>query len=262
MALARCIYAALAGSECLILDDPIKALDPATAAKCWDQGIKGTMAGKTRVLVVNSQMLQRFASDGQVNRLIIVEKDAADGVGRITYNGKPSDLPQTIQTRLGDGYDLSSETAAKTAAKMAAPTDAASLAAAIKAGEPADAGAAEETAAAVPAAAAAQPAAKEEEEEEEEEEKDPPKGSISGAVIAYCKQMGPWILVSAAGMIATQAAELGLYGWYEHWAADTFRFGFRKNYAIAIAVVIGAQVSHGLLVQLQSLWRIPTAAVG
>ena len=34
VALARCIYAALAGSECLILDDPIKALDPATAAKC------------------------------------------------------------------------------------------------------------------------------------------------------------------------------------------------------------------------------------
>ena len=61
VALARCIYAALAGSECLILDDPIKALDPATAAKCWDEGIKGTMAGKTRVLVVNSQMLQRFA---------------------------------------------------------------------------------------------------------------------------------------------------------------------------------------------------------
>jgi hypothetical protein len=38
-------------------------------------------------------------------------------------------------------------------------------------------------------------------------------------------------------MIATQAAELGLYAWYEHWAQDTFRFGFRKNYAIAIAVV-------------------------
>jgi hypothetical protein len=42
-------------------------------------------------------------------------------------------------------------------------------------------------------------------------------------------------------MIATQAAELGLYGWYEHWAKDTFKLGFRKNYAIAIAVVIGAQ---------------------
>jgi ABC-type transport system involved in cytochrome bd biosynthesis fused ATPase/permease subunit len=58
VALARCIYAALAGSECLILDDPIKALDPATAARCWEQGIKGAMRGKTRVLVVNSQMLQ------------------------------------------------------------------------------------------------------------------------------------------------------------------------------------------------------------
>ena len=44
-----------------ILDDPLKALDPATAAKCWDHGIKGTMSGKTRVLVVNSQMLERFA---------------------------------------------------------------------------------------------------------------------------------------------------------------------------------------------------------
>ena len=58
-----------------MISDPIKALDPATAARCWDMGIKGTMAGKTRVLVVNSQMLQRFASDSAVSRLIIVEND-------------------------------------------------------------------------------------------------------------------------------------------------------------------------------------------
>ena len=78
VALARCIYASLAGSEAVILDDPIKALDPATAALCWQQAIKGTMAGKTRVLVVNSQMLQRFASDKAVDRLIIVEKGDDD----------------------------------------------------------------------------------------------------------------------------------------------------------------------------------------
>ena len=41
-----------------------------TAARCWESGIKGTMAGKTRVLVVNSQMLQRFASDSAVDRSV------------------------------------------------------------------------------------------------------------------------------------------------------------------------------------------------
>ena len=242
VALARCIYAALAGSECLILDDPIKALDPATAAKCWDQGIKGTMAGKTRVLVVNSQMLQRFASDSQVSRLIIVEKDDA-GAGHITYNGKPSDVPQAIQTRLGDGYSMqSSEAAAAKLATATAAANTAAVAAAVKAAsEEADP---EKTAAAAKqeddkaAAAPVKPVAK---PEAKKEEVQPNKGSIPGAVVAYCKRMGPWILVSAVGMIATQAAELGLFAWYEHWAKDTFLFGFRKNYAIAIAVMIGAQ---------------------
>eukprot|EP01043_Picozoa_sp_COSAG02_P076520 COSAG02_NODE_16296_length_1095_cov_1.394578_1_plen_89_part_01 len=59
---------------------------------------------------------------------------------------------------------------------------------------------------------------------------EPKKGSLVAAVIGYCKRMGPWIILSVVGMVATQAAELGLYAWYEHWAKDTFKFGFRKNY--------------------------------
>jgi ABC-type multidrug transport system fused ATPase/permease subunit len=98
VALARCIYASLAGSETIILDDPLKALDPVTAEKCWNTGIKGTLSGKTRVIVLNSQMVSRFASDNAVNRLIIV-----DG-GQIAYNGEPGLLPKELQTRLGDGY--------------------------------------------------------------------------------------------------------------------------------------------------------------
>ena len=240
VALARCIYAALAGSECLILDDPIKALDPATAAKCWDNGIKGTMAGKTRVLVVNSQMLQRFASDSEVSRLIIVEKDDENGAGHITYNGKPSDVPQTIQTRLGDGYAMQSSEAA--AANVAAKEKAAAEARAEAAPEKTAAEKQEEEKVAAvkavkAAVKAAIPATK-------KEEPQPTKGSIPGAVVAYCKRMGPWIVVSAVGMIATQAAELGLYAWYEHWAKDTFKIGFRKNYAIAIFVMVGAQFTR------------------
>ena len=100
VALARCIYASLHGSEAIILDDPLKALDPKTAVKCWNTGIKGTLSGKTRVIVLNTQMLQRFASDDAVDRLVIVE------AGRITFNGKPSDMPKEHQDRLGEGYSV------------------------------------------------------------------------------------------------------------------------------------------------------------
>ena len=68
------------------------------AVKCWSTGIKGTLSGKTRVIVLNTQMLQRFASDAAVDRLVIVE------AGRVTFNGRPGDMPQEHQDRLGEGY--------------------------------------------------------------------------------------------------------------------------------------------------------------
>jgi hypothetical protein len=40
----------------VILDDPLKALDPATAERCWVTGIKGTLSGKTRVLARASHL--------------------------------------------------------------------------------------------------------------------------------------------------------------------------------------------------------------
>ena len=51
-------------------------------------------------------MLQRFANDKAVDRLIIVENDGDNTSGRITYNGPPSELPQSVQSRLGDGYSI------------------------------------------------------------------------------------------------------------------------------------------------------------
>ena len=86
------------------------------------------MAGKTRVLVVNSQMLQRFASDPAVDRLILIENAPAagtaavggGGVGRIAYSGKPWGVPPSLQARLGDGYALGTAPAPAPAAAAAA----------------------------------------------------------------------------------------------------------------------------------------------
>lgn len=125
VALARCFYASLAGSECVILDDPIKALDPATAAKCWESGIKGTLSGKTRVLVVNSQMLQRFATDKAVTRLVLVAKDDDNASGKIVYNGKPGGIPKELAAKLGDGYDIDFSEEAIKKAEAAAEAQAA-----------------------------------------------------------------------------------------------------------------------------------------
>ena len=253
VALARCIYAALAGAECLILDDPIKALDPATAAKCWDQGIKGTMAGKTRVVVVNSQMLPRFASDSAVTRLIIVDKDheasTEDGTpGKIVYNGPPDGMSDELVAKLGGGYKIDFSDAAieeLKAADVADTTEAADKSetsddAATETLDSTEAVDSPETPGSVenviePAVSPlkeskeASPSGSSGEEVKEE----PKNGSIVAGIISYCKRMGPWIILSAVGMVATQAAELGLYAWYEHWAKDTFKFGFRKNYLIA-----------------------------
>lgn len=289
VALARCIYAALAGSECLILDDPIKALDPATAARCWDLGIKTAMAGKTRVVVVNSQMLQRFASDSAVTRLVIIE--GGDSAGRITYNGKPADMPQTIQNRLGDGYcmaqcitntlDESVRTQAPDSEALTKKPELQASMVHFYSGDGQELPLVEEyskgeasmvdfysqggqehalvewySADRVRGLArqthrnAADTAGNSKARDESSTERPKPKmaeknkGSIPGSVVAYCRRMGLWIVVSAAGMMATQAAGLGLYAWYEHWAKDTFKFGFARNYVIAILAMLGAQVTR------------------
>lgn len=280
VALARCIYAALAGSECLILDDPIKALDPATAARCWELGIKTAMAGKTRVVVVNSQMLQRFASDSAVTRLLIIEGGGTAGsVGRITYNGSPAGMPQAIQDRLGEGYCMTSSPAAAQGISHTPPVDK-SVRKVVPASETnttslttkleLDASMVEfysqcgqeyalvewysanngrgvtkktqKNAFDVGNTKAKGEDSSTERAKPKKAEKN--KGSIPGSVVAYCRRMGLWVVVSAAGMMATQAAGLGLYAWYEHWAKDTFKFGFARNYAIAIFAMLGAQVTR------------------
>lgn len=272
-----------------MISDPIKALDPATAARCWDMGIKGTMAGKTRVLVVNSQMLQRFASDSAVSRLIIVENDGT-AAGCVTYNGPPSDMPLEIQERLGDGYFMAESPTVAPAEpeEPEEPEEPAQAEPEVEAEPEEEAAQTGKTSAdasmvdyyskdasgnkepsldkegysspAKPAAAGTEGSAEQEQPKKESAAKDSKaaakpkaaketvksKGSIPGSVVAYCRRMGVWIVVSAAGMVATQAAGLGLYAWYEHWAADTFKFGFRKNYVIAIIAMLGAQLTRFL----------------
>ena len=67
------------------------------------------------MLVVNSQMLQRFATDTAVTRLIIVDKDGDNASGKILYNGPPNGMSDELVASLGDGYtiDFSAEGIAK-----------------------------------------------------------------------------------------------------------------------------------------------------
>eukprot|EP01043_Picozoa_sp_COSAG02_P009580 COSAG02_NODE_327_length_24561_cov_92.867754_19_plen_797_part_00 len=249
VALARCIYAALAGSECVILDDPIKALDPHTAAKCWDN-MKDVMAGKTRVMVVNSQMLQRFASDKAVSRLVIIENTGDGTPGRITYNGKPSDMPISLQQSLGDGYVMLDEappvelgTSDASAEKTAAKGDVKGTPSSSK----------EETKVAPESPGARHDRVIKEKKEGGKTSKnakqgskndgEKKKGSIAAAVTAYCRRMGPWILVSACGNVLSQTAGLGLFWWNEKWANDSWGLGFVSNYVIAVGFMVGAQVA-------------------
>jgi ABC-type multidrug transport system fused ATPase/permease subunit len=253
VALARCIYASLAGSECVILDDPIKALDPHTAAKCWDN-MKDAMAGKTRVMVVNSQMLQRFASDKAVTKLIIIENDGDGTAGRISYNGKPHGMPHSLQQSLGDGYTMMEEPPA-----LEASGDATPRATPEKKKAPAV-----DTAEATPASSAKtvpeSPGARHDREMREKKSKQKSsdakkkdgdgkrkpkkKGSIPAAVTAYCRRMGPWIIASAVGNVLTQTAGLTLFWWNEKWALDSWGLGFRRNYAIAIVFMLFAQATR------------------
>ena len=243
VALARCIYASLAGSEAVILDDPIKALDPATAALCWQQAIKGTMAGKTRVLVVNSQMLQRFASDKAVDRLIIVEKGGDDQPGRVTFNGKPSEMPASIPERLGDGYRIPDEPVEE----PDEPTDDAMMVGYYV-------GNGEEPSVAACYSGAGKGGPKEEPEaagKKKDKKKKRQKyklkgdkGTVFAAVTNYCRRMGPWIVISGVLMGANQAANIVTYRWNSVLAANPQRF--RVNYAIAIVLMVAAQAVRAL----------------
>eukprot|EP01043_Picozoa_sp_COSAG02_P016625 COSAG02_NODE_736_length_17865_cov_9.190420_5_plen_325_part_00 len=217
------------------------------------------MAGKTRVLVVNSQMLMRFASDQAVDRLIIVENEGEGDItpGRITYNGPPSELPECVEARLGDGYSISPRAGADCEGKTQLLAEAGGTA--FKPSEKIlgdeTSTTSEEQKTEVEAEASEQKSVKETptaattttKEKLKDQTKPPPakaQVSIPGAVVGYLTRMGPWIVVSSGLMIATQASGLALYAWYEHWANDTFKLGFRKNYLIAIAAVVGEQVTR------------------
>jgi ABC-type multidrug transport system ATPase subunit len=245
VALARCIYAALAGSECVILDDPIKALDPHTAAKCWDN-MKDVMAGKTRVMVVNSQMLQRFASDKAVSRLIIIESTGDRTPGRITYNGKPSEMPISLQQSLGDGYAMLDEAPPV----ESVTTEETALQGDVKGTPPSS----KEKTRVPPESPGARhdrsvrekkQRGKKLENAKEDSQKGvkKKKGSIAAAVTAYCRRMGPWILVSACGNVLSQTAGVGLFWWNEKWAHDSWGLGFTSNYFVAVGFMVGAQLA-------------------
>lgn len=190
---------------------------------------------------MNSQMLARFASDKAVTRLIIVDKGDGDAIesGKIVYNGPPGGMSDDLISRLGDGYkiDVSMEATIKQTVsdipESKGTSNSSGVADSLETDAPKQILKPADTDDTTTPKEETEPSTSEPANPKDEE--GPKKGTIVGGVISYCRRMGPWIILSAGGMIATQAAELGLYAWYEHWAKDTFNFGFRKNYLIASA---------------------------
>ena len=227
VALARCIYAALVGGECIILDDPIKALDPTTAARVWEKAIKTSLRGKTRVLVCNSQMLEKFASDKAVDRLIIMERDDDDSPGRITYNGPPSGLPQSAQDRLGDGYRIQEQEEFPDLQVFAEdepnqPT----------APQP------EPEPEPQPEAEPEPEPAPEPQPEPEPQQQEEFKESVLRAVVSYCLRNGVWVVGGIVCTVLAQYAHVALFQWNEQLVKP---LAFRKNYLIAVFLMLASQ---------------------
>jgi ABC-type multidrug transport system fused ATPase/permease subunit len=252
VALARCIYAALSGSECVLLDDPIKALDPSTAARVWEKAIKKSLAGKTRVLVCNSQMLEKFASDKAVDRLVIIQSDESDSVGRVVYNGPPAEMPQSLQEQLGDGYQMQQQEERERASsdlpvfgepnlpETAAPAATTESAAETQAEQPIPAQQLqkEQPQDSKPADPPAVP-----EQQQPQQPQQPHRESVPRAVLDYCVRNGFWIAGSIVCTVLAQSGQLVLFQWNDIFAKDTFRLGFKKNYAIAIVLMLASQGS-------------------
>ena len=67
--------------------------------------------------------------------------------------------------------------------------------------------------------------------------------SVLSAVVDYGVRNGFWIVGSIVFTLLTQSGQLVLFQWNDYWANDRFNLGFRRNYLIAIALMVGSQGS-------------------
>jgi thiol:disulfide interchange protein len=129
-------------------------------------------------------------------------------------------MPESVQTRLGDGYSVSPRASAQPQPQPQSPAEAED--AADKGDE--TSAAAEEKKTEAEATATVQKAKKAKPTTatttskgiSKDQEKQPPaktQVSIPGAVAGYLKRMGPWIIISSGLKFATQASGLALYAW-------------------------------------------------
>mmetsp|Transcript_27719 Transcript_27719/g.76321 ORF Transcript_27719/g.76321 Transcript_27719/m.76321 type:complete len:1436 (-) Transcript_27719:320-4627(-) len=100
-ALARSVYAVLEGASVALLDDPVASVDNEVVQAAWDGAVLGAMKGITRVVAVNSQLLERLAHTA--DRLVVMSE------GRIVYNGPPAEAmkdPEVLNKALAGKYEL------------------------------------------------------------------------------------------------------------------------------------------------------------
>ena len=100
-ALARSVYAALQGASLVLLDDPVASVDNEVVQAAWRRSVLEAMKDVTRVVVVNTQLLERLALTA--DRLVVV-KD-----GGIAFDGSPAAAaqdPSSLNAALGGSFEL------------------------------------------------------------------------------------------------------------------------------------------------------------
>jgi len=98
-ALARTIYACLQGLPLVLLDDPVASVDNEVVQAAWEDAILSELKDLTRIVVVNSQLLERLAPSA--DRLVLLHQ------GKIAFKGTPSQAmcnPESLKEALGADF--------------------------------------------------------------------------------------------------------------------------------------------------------------
>jgi len=109
-ALARSVYAVLRGAPIALLDDPVASVDNEVVQAAWEEAVLGAMKGATRVVVVNSQLLERLAATA--DRLVVLSE------GRVAFCGTPDEAfkdQEVLGKALSGKYELSKSASRKQA---------------------------------------------------------------------------------------------------------------------------------------------------
>lgn len=78
MALARAIYS---DADVYLLDDPLSAVDAHVGQFLFHEGIRGVLAGKTRILVTHQVHLLPF-----FDKIIVMDAGQVKAYGRYLYD--------------------------------------------------------------------------------------------------------------------------------------------------------------------------------